>query len=165
MHHYSDVIMSAIAYQITSLTIVYSTIYSGTDQRKHQSSASQAFERGIYRWTVNSSHKGPVTRKMFPFLMTSSWHSAFFAVRRRSRQWQTTSRLSVIQETPWDSCGVVAVMTKWIENPVLPRNGNVFILIFSSLVALEVGKMTTSRAASAENSSKWQYFHFRHTFI
>ena len=63
--HYSDAIMSAI--QITALTIVYSTVYSGADQRKHQSSASLAFVRGIHRWPVNSLHRGPVTRKMFPF--------------------------------------------------------------------------------------------------
>ena len=67
IHHYNDVIMSAMASQITSLTIVYSTVYSGTDQRKHQSSASLAFVRGIHRWPVNSPHKGPVTRKMFSF--------------------------------------------------------------------------------------------------
>ena len=53
--------------QITSLTIVYSTIDSDTDERKHQSSASLVFVRGIHRWPVNSPHKGPVTRKMFPF--------------------------------------------------------------------------------------------------
>ena len=39
----------------------------GTDQRKHRSSASLAFVRGIHRWPVNSPHKGPVTWKMFPF--------------------------------------------------------------------------------------------------
>ena len=65
--HYSDIIMGAIASQITSLTIVYSTFYSGADQRKHQSSASLAFVRGIHRWPVTSPHKGPVTRKMFSF--------------------------------------------------------------------------------------------------
>ena len=59
--------MGAMASQITSLTIVYSTVYSGTDQRKHQSSAALAFVRGIHRWPVNSQHKGPVTPKMFPF--------------------------------------------------------------------------------------------------
>ena len=64
---YNDVIMGTMASQITSLTIVYSTVYSGTDQRKHQSSASLAFVRGIHRSPVNSTHKGPVTRKMFPF--------------------------------------------------------------------------------------------------
>ena len=72
--HYNDVIMSAMESQITSLTIVYSTVYSDEDQRKHQSSASLAFVRGIHRWPVNSPHKGPVTWKMFPFdvIMISS---------------------------------------------------------------------------------------------
>ena len=65
--YYSNVIMGATASQITSLTIVYSTVYSGADQRKHQSSGSLAFVRGIHRWPVNSPHKWPVTRKMFPF--------------------------------------------------------------------------------------------------
>ena len=65
--HYNDVIMGTMASQITSFTIVYSTVYSGIDQRKHQSSASLAFVRGIHRRPVNSPHKGPVTRKMFPF--------------------------------------------------------------------------------------------------
>ena len=65
--HYSGVIMGAMAYQITSLTIVYSTVYLGVDQRKHQSSASLAFVRGIHRSPVNSPHKWPVTRKMLPF--------------------------------------------------------------------------------------------------
>ena len=65
--HYSDVIMSTMESRITSLTILYSTIYSGANQRKHQSSASLAFVRGIHRSSVNSPHKGPVTRKMFPF--------------------------------------------------------------------------------------------------
>ena len=65
--HYSGVIMSAMACQITSLTIVYSTVYSGGDKKKHQSSAWLPFVRGIHRSPVNSKHKGPVTRKMFPF--------------------------------------------------------------------------------------------------
>ena len=56
----------AIASQITSLTIVYSTVYSDADQRKHQGFVSLAFVRGIHRWPVNSPHKWPVTRKMFP---------------------------------------------------------------------------------------------------
>ena len=65
--HYSAVMMSAIASQITSLTTVYSTVSSGVDQRKQRSSVSLAFVRGIHRWPVNSPHKGPVTRKMFLF--------------------------------------------------------------------------------------------------
>ena len=59
--------MGMMASQITSLTIVYSTVYSGADQRKHQSSVSLAFVRGIHRGPVTSPHKWPVTRKMFPF--------------------------------------------------------------------------------------------------
>ena len=57
-NHYSDVIMSVIASQ---------TVCPGANQRKYQRSASLAFVRGIHRWSVNSPHKGPVTRKMFPF--------------------------------------------------------------------------------------------------
>ena len=66
-NHYDDVIMTTMASQITSLTIVYSIVYSDADQRKHQSSASLAFVWGIHRGPVNSPHKWPVTRKMFPF--------------------------------------------------------------------------------------------------
>ena len=64
--HYDEVIMDTMAYKITSLAIVYLTVYSGADQRKHQCSASLAFVRGIHRWPVNSLHKWPVTQKMFP---------------------------------------------------------------------------------------------------
>ena len=48
INHYSDFMIGAMASQFTSLSIVYSTVYSGTDQRKHQSSASLAFVCGIH---------------------------------------------------------------------------------------------------------------------
>ena len=76
--------MGAIESQITGVSIVCLTVCSGVDQRNHQSSASLAFVRGIHRWPVDSPHKGPMTRKMFPFddvimhlpsLMYSSWPS------------------------------------------------------------------------------------------
>ena len=51
-----------MASQVTSLTV-----YSGADQRKHQSSALLAFVWGIHRGPVNSPHKWPVTREMCPF--------------------------------------------------------------------------------------------------
>ena len=63
--HYNDVIMSAIASQMTGVSIVCSTFGSGADKKKHQSSASLAFVWGIHRWPVNSPHKRLVTRKMF----------------------------------------------------------------------------------------------------
>ena len=59
--------MTTIASRITSLEVVYSIVYSDADQRKHQSSALLAFVRGIHPWPVNTPHKGPVTRKLFPF--------------------------------------------------------------------------------------------------
>ena len=82
--HYDDVITSAMASQMSSLTTVYSSVCSGTYERKHESSASLAFVGvcvcvcvcvcgggggggGIHRWPANSLHQGPVTRKMFPF--------------------------------------------------------------------------------------------------
>ena len=65
--HYRDVIMTTMAPQITSLTIVYSIVYSDAAQRKYQSSASLALVWGIHQGPVNSPHIWPVTRKMFSF--------------------------------------------------------------------------------------------------
>ena len=72
--HYNNFIMGTMTSQITDVSIAYSTICSGADQRNHQSSASLAYVWEIHRWPVNSPRKGPVTRKMFPFdciMMTS----------------------------------------------------------------------------------------------
>ena len=71
--HYNDVIMSAMASQITGISIVCSTVCLGANQRKHQSSVSLVFVRGIHRWRVDSPHNGLVMRKC-PHLMTSSWY-------------------------------------------------------------------------------------------
>ena len=65
--HYSGVILSAMASQITRVWIVCSTVCSSADQRRHRSSASLAFVKGIHQWLVNFPHKGQVTRKIFPF--------------------------------------------------------------------------------------------------
>ena len=76
-YHYDDAIMGAIGSQITSLTSVYSTVYSSADQSKHQSSASLAFVWVIHQGPVNSPHKWPVTRKMFPFDDVIMWRSPY----------------------------------------------------------------------------------------
>ena len=65
--------MGTVASQITSFTIVYTTVYPDADQSKHQSSTSLAFVWGIHRGPVNSPHKWPVTRKMFPFDDVIMW--------------------------------------------------------------------------------------------
>ena len=85
--HYNDVIMGAMASQITSLIIVYSTVYSGTDQRQHKSSASLAFVWEIHRWPVNFPHKGPVTRKTFDDVI-------IFIVCNTAYQWYYSRCLS-----------------------------------------------------------------------
>ena len=80
--HYDDVIMTMLASQITSLMVVYSIVYLGVNQRKHQSSASLAFVREIHRGPVNFPHKWPVTRKMFPLddvIMEHCWPGALVA--------------------------------------------------------------------------------------
>ena len=86
MFHSTDVIMSLMASQITSLTIVYSPVCSGTDQRKDRISASLAFVRGIHRGPVNSRHKRPVTRKMFPFDDVIMLGFVHFIRQRRFKQ-------------------------------------------------------------------------------
>ena len=71
--HYSDIIMSTKASQITAVLMGCSIVRSGTDQTKHQSSVQLDFVRGIHRWPVDSPHKGPVTRAMFPFDDVITW--------------------------------------------------------------------------------------------
>ena len=73
--HHTDVIMTTVTSQITSLTVVYSTVYSDADQRKHQSSASLAFVRGIHRDRWIPRTKDQLRGKCF-HLMTSSWEHA-----------------------------------------------------------------------------------------
>ena len=70
--------MSAMASQITSISIVCSIVGSGLDQRKHQSSPSLAFVWGIHWWPLNSPHKRPVTRKMLPFDVWDTSHNLIF---------------------------------------------------------------------------------------
>ena len=79
--HYTDVIMTTIASQITSLTVVYSTVYPEADQRKHQSSAPLAFVRGIHRDRWIPRTKGQLRGKCF-HLMTSSCLSLCVPLRR-----------------------------------------------------------------------------------
>ena len=72
--------MGAMASQITSITIAYSTVYSCDDQRKHQSHASLAFVPGIPRRPANSPHKWPVTRKFFPvYDFILNWRAIFIS--------------------------------------------------------------------------------------
>ena len=65
--HYNDIIMGTMASQTTSLTIVHSSVYSGADKRKHQSSASLTFVRGIQPVTSEFPAQMASNAEMFPF--------------------------------------------------------------------------------------------------
>ena len=95
---YSDAIMRAMASQTTGVSIVCLNLCSGAGQRKHQSSASLAFVRGIYRWPV----KGPVTRKCF-HLMTSSCIYLFVTTVTGRPFWQT----------PGASIAIISALSGW----------------------------------------------------
>ena len=69
--HYDDVIMTTMVSQITSLRVVYSTVYSDADQRKNQSSASLASVWGIHRARRIPRTKGQLRRKCFLLMMSS----------------------------------------------------------------------------------------------
>ena len=90
-NHYNDVIMTTIASQITSLMVVYSTVYSDPDQRKHQSSASLAFVWGIHRDRWIPRTKGQLRGKCF-HLMTSSCVSGWVTVT--DNRWKSTNPCS-----------------------------------------------------------------------
>ena len=112
--HYDDVIMSLMASQITSLTIVYSASYSGVDQRKHQSSASLAFVRGIHRGPVNSPDKRPVSRKMFPFDDVIIFFVNLVALWLSLKNIQSFKRIcSLIISTAWCNTAVSLLLTHW----------------------------------------------------
>ena len=82
-YHYNDVIMGAMASQITSVAIVYQPFIQGADQRKHQNSASLAFVRGSHRWPVTFRTKGQLRGKRF-HLMTSSCNMPSWSFTRRN---------------------------------------------------------------------------------
>ena len=127
-YHYDDVIMGTIASQITSHTIVYSTVYSGADQSKHQSSASLAFVWGIHRGPVNSPHKWPVTRKMFPFadviMILPAWGLIIRAYSRSApSQWETAlllyRRLPLAGHKPRISRGLIILSSSFQHYDVI----------------------------------------------
>ena len=127
--HYNDVIMSEIASQITSISIVCWTIYSGADQRKYQSSAPLAFVWGIHRRPVNSPHKRPVTQKMFPFDdVHSTWCIFYLSLMFHKIDWiihQTFqimrwyimfSGCALLIHLSWEKC--TYCRTQEIESPL-----------------------------------------------
>ena len=152
--------MGAIASQITSFTIVYSTVYSNADERKHQSSASLAFVWGILGGPVNSPHKWPVTRKMFPFddviMFLSPTTGIFVIVYAKStmRLWDIygnrqvlvfcsnchcSNAVSFVPATALSRAGGNHDMTQWSPSSLVHKNITKHqLLIFVSSVAFQL---------------------------
>ena len=140
MLHYDDVIMGGVASWITSLTIVCTTVYSGADQRKHQSSASLAFVRGIHRGPVNSSHKRPVTRKM------SLFDDVIMARCMLSREGNEDNISLNHGKHPSESSGTFLIH---LSESCARRN----IVKFQSIVRLHANKI----AAEVHTGREWNY--------
>ena len=157
--HYTDVIMGAMAFQITSLTIVYSTVYSGADEIKHESPASLAFVWGIHRWPVNSPHKWPVTRKMFPFddvFMSSRWHGEYWVNCGPSdaiwRQRSESTMVHIDQVMAWcltapshylQQCWLIITEVLW-SSPEGNFTGKVQGIYLRPELKFELSKITTT---------------------
>ena len=112
--HYSDATIGSMAPQITGVLIVCLTVCSGTYQRKHQ---RLAFVMGIYRWPGDFPHKGPVTRKMFPFddvIMTKLINWTVSTVRKMA--WKlNTGNSRWIDKVIWMSYFVpFSFWVKWL---------------------------------------------------
>ena len=135
-NHYDDVIMGAIASQMTSLTIVYSTVYSDADQRKHQSSASLAFVWGIHRGRVNSPHKWPVTRKMFPFDDVIMW------CQKQIILWSNTHKILTHSSKCFGwNCDICKKKKNLIILPYYKFSQLVFLVIFYHMMTSSNGKI------------------------
>ena len=152
--------MSAMASQITGVTIVYSIVCSGAaDQRKHQTSVSLVSVRGIHRWTVNSLHKGLVTRKMFPFDDVIMWSVGDIV---EYLTWRCDSVGKVIDEWPkcmdhnvWIACSIIHLFD--ISTRSVSSDGTVFLLyVLTELHDDIVGNMTFPLVCLlAETPSHW----------
>ena len=106
-NHYSDVILSAMACQITNLKVVYSTVYSGADQRKHQSTASLAF-----------AGKSPATGE-FPAQMASNAENVFIWWRHHvwySKRTTNEAFMCIIKSRHWRQDNIMFIAVYMSSN-------------------------------------------------
>ena len=133
--HYDDVIISAMAPQDTSLTIVYSTVYSGADQRKYQSSTSLAFVRGIHRWLVNSPHKGLVTRN--DVIVTPDHRPGPYSVYGKARPQSTKQDVTCLNHISRVTHICVSKLTiSGSDNGLSPSRHQVIIWTYAAILLI-----------------------------
>ena len=142
---------------VTGVLIVCWTVYSGADQIKHQSSVSLAFVRGIHRSPVDSPHKGPVTRRKYPFDDVIMWSHRFSwaAVKRklvpkgpidnfRFRQWldteQATSRY----------------LNRWWQSSTTLYGVTKDVWFFGLQQTFSIGYIFSGLAGSCDTSDAWE---------
>ena len=113
--HYGDVMMGAIASEITSLTIAYSTVYSDADQRKHQSSASLAFIR----------------TGEFPAQMASNAENA--SIWWRHHEWYVDHIAGLVQDCIFCSALAVLCLTSDILCTACIQMSIFYVLVFQSI--------------------------------
>ena len=155
--HYNDVIMTAIASQITSLTIVYSIVYSDANQRKHQSSASLAFVRGIHQGPVNSPHKWPAMRKMIWLRHHEEWHLVIYQMTTKTthhhRSMKSPPNGYMTKKYCYNHCCVKA--PKWRNNDVIIVSyvhwDYVVLCVILTVLAVLVGKRRWNSGNSPKN--------------
>ena len=145
--------MGAMASQIISLTIVYSTVYSGADQRKHQSSSSLAFMRGIHRWPVNSQHKWPVTWKMFLFddVLMNPLQSVYITTTKQS----TTKQYAYIIRFIVQAVHYLHLATKIIWHLVKRDVLNVSIQQHNKIITFFMSSLYNSLPSECQQVGCW----------
>ena len=129
--------MGAMASQIISLTIVYSTVYSGPDHKNYQSSASLAFVRGIHRWPVNSPHKGPVTQKRF------SLDDVIMHAKKREQYLESKHLNNIRRKTDialrHNISEIIYDTTKWLLYRTANRLFDVFLVMSQTIAQCNIG--------------------------
>ena len=161
--HYSDVTISAIASQITGVSIVCSNVCSGTYQIKHQSSASLVFAREIHRWPVDSPLKGPVSRKMFPFvdviMFFSRWVSDGYPILRQHLAYPKLYLSGYKPHMPPTSLKIATCVRHWmiLEPETISRLLQKYFSIFGLLGTIEFNDRFAKASVNyvKNENSKW----------
>ena len=124
--HYSDFKMGAMASQITSLTIVYSRVYSGADQRKHQSSASLTFVTGEFSAQITSNaenisiwwrHHDHSLRVSWGHQQKWYWFSSSFVSMSSNHQHLKSLRTWVVNMRQWAGSSLLQVTAVVLLGP------------------------------------------------
>ena len=108
-----------MASQVTGGSIVCSTVRAGTDQRKHESSVSLAFVKGIHRWLVASHKKGPVKRKMFSFWWCHHEFRWYRLCDESYAMWNRTSCFVLLLMASFGTSPGVTLRTVYTKLPLM----------------------------------------------